>query len=370
MSTYIPWEISTERRAAYANSSRVAQLERRKAELIAESREHPVLHPRYNPLADMHQLARNGLRSLSLFSGGGGLDLGFDRAGYHHVASYDILPFAGTTLKANRPNWQTFSGSEGDVTSVDWSIYSGKVDVIHGGPPCQPFSIAGRQLGELDRRDMFPEFERAVLEIGPRAIVIENVLGFGGRKFESYRNALLDRLSQRFNLSIGAVSANDFGVPQDRKRFFIIGVSKRVASSLDFKHLERSKKHRTVRDALNLPAKEFDGPAPTIRSTLTGPRQTTSIANSTASVRVWKKFGIWPHGVSSDARLSRSYPAPDGLHRLCVEECQLIQGFPLEWQFLGATYQRLGLIGNSVSPPVAYAVAVALARTLGKVRAN
>lgn len=370
MSTYIPWEISSERRAAYASSSRLAQSERRKAQLLAKSREHPVLQPNYNPLVDMVKLPANGLRTLSLFSGGGGLDLGFERAGYLHIGSYDILPFAGTTLRANRPNWQVFSGNAGDVTSVDWVKYSGHVDVIHGGPPCQPFSIAGRQQGELDRRDMFPEFERAVLEIKPKAIVIENVLGFGGRKFEAYRNALLQRFSSRFSLSIGSISASEFGVPQDRKRFFIIGISKEINGSLDFASIDRSTRQRTLRDALNLPQGKEDGLAPTIRSTLNGPRQTTSIANSTASVHVWKKLGIWPHGVSADARLSQSYPAPEGLHRLCVEECQLIQGFPLEWQFLGATYQRLGLIGNSVSPPVAYAVAAALARTLGKTRPN
>ncbi|MES2915747.1 MAG: DNA (cytosine-5-)-methyltransferase [Pseudomonadota bacterium] len=370
MSTYIPWDISSERRAEYASSSRQSQLARRKAEILAASREHPQLRPRYNPLEEMPQRSYDGLRSLSLFSGGGGLDLGFDRAGYSHVASYDILPFAGTTIKLNRPHWNVYSGASGDVTSVDWLKYRGHVDVVHGGPPCQPFSIAGRQLGEQDRRDMFPEFERAVQAILPKAIIIENVLGFGGRKFESYRNSLLGRLSRRFNLSVGILSAKDFGVPQDRKRFFIIGVAKDQGGCIDFRRIKRHLSERTVRHALNLPSVDNDGLAPTIRCTLTGPRQTTSIANSTASVKVWKSLGIWPHGVSSDPRLSQSYPAPDGLHRLCVEECQLIQGFPLNWQFVGATYQRLGLIGNSVSPPVAYAVATAVSDVLLQARAH
>ncbi len=74
-----------------------------------------------------------------------------------------------------RPNWQIFSGEKVDVKKVDWRPYRGLVDIIHGGPPCQPFSVAGRQKGKEDNRDMFPEFIRAVLEIEPLIFVAENV---------------------------------------------------------------------------------------------------------------------------------------------------------------------------------------------------
>ncbi len=122
---------------------------------------HEVNQPKLNPEDLMPQLPTNGLRSLSLFSGGGGLDLGFDRAGFQHTASYEVLEDAGKTLKRNRSNWTVFSSDAGDVRNVDWTPYRGQVDVIHGGPPCQPFSVAGRQEGKQDDRDMFPEFVRA-----------------------------------------------------------------------------------------------------------------------------------------------------------------------------------------------------------------
>ena len=129
---------------------------------------HPINLPRLNPNDLMPKLRSSGLQALSLFSGGGGLDLGFDRAGFDHVASYDLLADAADTLRLNRPKWTVFGGMDGDVRRVDWRQYEGRVDVIHGGPPCQPFSSSGRQLGKDDVRDMWPEFVRAVLQIGPR----------------------------------------------------------------------------------------------------------------------------------------------------------------------------------------------------------
>jgi len=93
----------------------------------------------------MPQLKSNNLTTLSLFSGGSGLDLGFDKAGYTHQGSYEIIPICGETLKNNRPNWTIHSGPEkGDVTKIKWNDKIGSIDVIHGGPPCQPFSIAGQ----------------------------------------------------------------------------------------------------------------------------------------------------------------------------------------------------------------------------------
>ena len=123
----------------------------------------------------MPQLPSNNLNCLSLFSGGGGLDLGFERAGFLHSASFEILDICGETLRVNRPNWTIHSGAyAGDVRSVAFSGYRG-IDIVHGGPPCQPFSIAGKQAGIDDPRNMWPDFIRCVLQSRPKAFIAENV---------------------------------------------------------------------------------------------------------------------------------------------------------------------------------------------------
>ncbi len=354
---HIPWDISQERRNSYSTMSRESQAARKRAEKLAEENPNAQINADYDPSIDMPQLDKNGLRSLSLFSGGGGLDLGFDKAGFEHVASYEVLKFAGQTLTLNRPSWDVKTGIEGDVRGVDWAQFKGQVDVLHGGPPCQPFSIAGRRAGQDDTRDMFPQFIRAVEEAQPSVFLAENVMGFLSKKFEDYRKSVLNRLGKKYNITTFALSSAEFGVPQDRRRVFIVGSLKSLKSKFTEEAIKRAPVQRGVKQALGFEDLAGDGFAPTLRCTLTGPRQTTSIANSTASVAKWTEYGIWPHGVSPNRSVANSFPTKNSTYRLCVEECQLIQGFPLDWKFDGAVYQRLGLIGNSVCPPVSYAVA-------------
>lgn len=124
---YQPWDhLTDDDREKYRQRSASS----RKAKLKAMRGDgpppvHPINLPRLNPEDLMPRVAPNGLRSVSLFSGCGGLDLGFERAGYQHVASYDILEPAGETLRRARPDWEIFSGDDGDVRSVDWTRYQG-----------------------------------------------------------------------------------------------------------------------------------------------------------------------------------------------------------------------------------------------------
>ena len=217
------WDITEEQREVYRQRSKQSSLAKAKA-LRGEgpSPIHPINKPKLNTENLMPQLPSNGFSTLSLFSGGGGLDLGFDRAGFTHVASYDKLAEAGVTLRQARPHWQVFAGEQGDVTKVDWREYRGLVDVIQGGPPCQPFSVAGRQKGNSDSRDMFPEFVRAVLEIEPVAFVAENVTALVGKKFSHYVREYIERpLQQQYYLTRFVLEASSFGVPQVRKAGFL-----------------------------------------------------------------------------------------------------------------------------------------------------
>ncbi|RJO76691.1 DNA (cytosine-5-)-methyltransferase [Nocardia panacis] len=336
---------------------------------------HEINVPKLDPYDLMPQRESNRLRALSLFSGGGGLDLGFDRAGFSHVASYEILGHAAETLKRARPNWVVNGNQDGDVTSAKWTSLSGEVDIVHGGPPCQPFSIAGRQKGADDTRDMWPELVRCIRAVKPRAFVAENVPALASKKFAPYvQSQIIDMLSYRYHIKMLMLRAEDFGVPQIRRRVVFVGFARKKDavrfvppaathrwgdSQLEFtENLERC---MGAREALGLPDIGFDALSPTIRSSLTGPRHTTSILNSVAAQRTFEALQIWPNGVAATREKARAYVANNGHFRLSVQDVAVLQGFPEDWPFDGATYMQLGQLGNAVPPPMGYAVASSVA---------
>jgi DNA (cytosine-5)-methyltransferase 1 len=384
--TSAPWyqarELTDEKREFYrerAVRSRAAKL----AALEAEPAEGYVVHrPTLDPADLMPAVAAHHLPALSLFSGGGGLDLGFERAGYAHIASFDTLDAAGETLRMNRPAWSVHAGADGDVRKVDWKRYRGEVGVLHGGPPCQPFSVAGRQRGRSDERNMLPEFVRAIDDTRPLAFVCENVTALAGPKFGLYlREYFLGPLSRDYAVTRFKVSAHEFGVPQLRHRVFFVGFrSPRALSRFEppaathrgdhlapGQHAAATATRPTmgVRQALGLPDIGVDALCPTLRSTLTGPRHTTSILSSVSAQRAWAELNIWPNGVARTRRAAAQFPTENGHLRLAVADVALLQGFPSWWKFHGAVYMSLGQIGNSVAPPVGYHVALSVGRALG-----
>ena len=373
----MPYDITEEQRDRYRATSirsrqRKQELLRDHVEAVAGSSE---LGPRLDPHELMPESDQNGLTCLSLFTGGGGLDLGFERAGFTHLASVEILDICGETLAANRPEWDVRSGLHaGDVRSTPFKTFRG-VDVVHGGPPCQPFSIAGKQEGAEDPRNMWPDFVRCVLQTRPRAFVAENVPGMLDQKFESFvRRHIVGPLEGQYSVFKFKLSADDFGVPQARRRVFFVGFrAARDAARWvlpepthgDLGTLFRSLLPRnTARHSLGLPGIGFDAVAPTLRSGFTGPRKTTGVVNSKASLKIWSDLRVWPNGVQLTHAIARAYPPENGHFRLSVPDCALLQGFPRDWNFKGAVYQALGQIGNSVCPPVAYVVARSVARAL------
>lgn len=373
-----PWLLTDEERAAYRRMSQTSRLAKLAA-LRGEGRTplHPVNHPRLDPNDLMPVVPPHGLRSLSLFSGGGGLDLGFERAGFSHVASWDVLEHAGLTLEANRPDWVVHGGTAGDVTKVDWKRWRGLADVVHGGPPCQPFSVAGRQKGSRDERDMFPAFVKAVLGVEPLAFVAENVAAVGGPKFRPYlTETVLEPLGTKYEIRELEMRAELFGVPQQRRRFILVGFRrKRDAAAWRAPEATHSPFEPTAsnghlprclgaRWALGLPDLGQDALAPTVRSSLTGPRHTTSILNSVSSRNVWERLQIWPNGVAPTREQARAFVPENGHFRLSISDVALLQGFPEDWPFVGAVYMALGQIGNAVPPPLGYAVASSIAAAL------
>lgn len=370
--------LTQERRDEYRATSIRSQ--QRKQAFLRESHLTPVKSPlrrqRLDPLALMPKLDKNGLTCLSLFSGGGGLDVGFEQAGFDHDACFELLEVCGQTLRANRPDWNVRSGvDDGDVTKARFSPFRG-VNVVHGGPPCQPFSIAGKQAGAEDPRNMWGEFVRCVVQARPSAFIAENVVGLLDKKFESFvQRVIIDPLASDYTIFKFRLAAHDFGVPQARRRVFFVGFrAARDAARFqvpqathgDLKDLFGPLLPRNnARMSLGLPESGFDEVAPTLRSGFTGPRNTTGVLNSKASLNIWNALEVWPNGVQQTHSLAMAYPPENGHFRLSVADCALLQGFPSDWKFSGAVYQALGQIGNSVCPPVAYAVAREVARALG-----
>jgi DNA (cytosine-5)-methyltransferase 1 len=371
------WDLTAEQRDRFRQTSRASQAAKVRAMRgECDAPKHPIPTPKLKATELMPKLRRNGLNFLSLCSGGGGLDIGFHRAGYEHLASYELREDATKVLGEAHPKWHVFGGNDGDVCSVDWAQYEGRVDVLHGGPPCQPFSHAGHQSGENDVRDMFPELVRAVQRVKPRVFVAENVPGLATKKFQPYvEKTILAPLAGSYSIRMFTLEAAAFGVPQRRRRVWFVGFRDQKDAAafcppaathlVDFdEEFDELPKTMGAREALGLPDVGYDGLAPTIRSGFSGPRHTTSVVNSVTSLRQWLELGIWPNGVAEDREKASAFVAKDGAFRLSIPDCMLLQGFPEDWPLRGAVYKSLGLIGNSVAPPMAYQVARAVAHSL------
>jgi DNA (cytosine-5)-methyltransferase 1 len=390
------WDLTEEKREWFRQKS-IKSASRKKslmaeAQVLAEE-----IKPRLDPSCLMPIQSSCQIDSVSLFSGCGGLDIGFERAGYRHLLSVDILDICGETLKVNRPEWEVLSGpDQGDVRKVTWRKHATKSQqflVLHGGPPCQPFSNAGRQLGKDDPRNMVPEFFRAIRELQPDAFVMENVPALGSQKFARYlEQELQEGIGNSYFYKKFFLFAPDFGVPQQRRRLFVVGFRSVSAyralsppepthSIAHFVSIHKSlathvrsiqniygynKLPRTmgVREAIGLSSGYPDGLAPTFRSGFTGPRNSTSILNGASSQKVLAQMGIWGNGVSQTRQAAAAFPPENGTHRLSVQDISLIQGFPSEWKVKGPVYKIIGQIGNSVAPPVAYNLAIAIRNAL------
>ena len=149
------------------------------------------------------------MRSIEFCAGAGGQALGLEQAGFGHEALVEIEPDFAKTLRLNRPQW--------DVRTADMNTFDGRpfkgVDLLAGGLPCPPFSIAGKQLGERDERNLFPAAIRLIDEIRPKAVMIENVRGFLSAVFEDYRLQLKAQLAKLgYHTEWRLLNASDFEI--------------------------------------------------------------------------------------------------------------------------------------------------------------
>ncbi len=189
---------------------------------------------------------------INLFAGAGGLAFGLVEAGFQLSQLFERDPYCCRTLRWNHKSRTPHATvHEGDVTTVDWRPFEGKVRLLAGGVPCQPFSLAGKHRAELDHRNLFPETFRAIREIRPAAVIIENVRGLLRRSFQPYFEYILRQLQapsvhpkrgedwwdhdQRirrqqcasgfrpeYHVEWRLLDAADYGVLQNRQRVFIV----------------------------------------------------------------------------------------------------------------------------------------------------
>ena len=304
-------------------------------------------------------------RVLEFCAGAGGLALGFERAGFDHVGLVEVDPSACATLRLNRPTWNVI---EQDLRSFDAQPFVGKVDVIAAGLPCPPFSVAGRRLGELDERDLFPAALRIIKVLRPKAVVIENVRGILDPKFRAYRDHI-ERQLRGYRTAWHLLQASDYGVPQLRPRVNLVAIRSDVAGEFIWP-VPHARQPPTVGRALyDLMAENgwtgvdaWCQGANTIAPTLVGgsKKHGGPDLGPTRAREAWARLGI--NGKS----LADKAPGADfvGNPRLTLEMAARIQGFPSSWRFAGKKTAAYRQVGNAFPPTVAAAVATSVRRCL------
>jgi DNA (cytosine-5)-methyltransferase 1 len=303
--------------------------------------------------------------SLELCAGAGGQALGLEHAGFHHVALVENDPAACNTLRLNRPNWTVF---EKDLNHFDGRLYRG-VDLVAGGFPCPPFSVAGKQLGAADERDLFPAGLRVIEEVRPKAVMIENVRGILAPAFLDYR-AWVDQQLTKLGYVTGwrLLNAADFGVPQLRPRVVIVAIAKNYSDRFDWPKYRSSPP--TVGEALFdlmssrgwRGAAEWRRRANNIAPTVVGgsKKHGGPDLGPTRARQAWAELGVDGLGIAE-------FPPEEdfeGNPRLTVRMVARLQGFPDSWGLWGRKTAAYRQVGNAFPPPVAFAVAGAISRAI------
>ncbi len=323
------------------------------------------------------------LHSIDLFCGAGGLSLGLEAAGFESALGVDTNPDACATYQQAFPKSKV---EQLPIDEINFRQWRG-VDLVAGGPPCQPFSNGGLRLAAKDSRDMLPEFVRAVNESKPKAFILENVAGLLALRNHDYLNAILEQFDDAYEiLPPRIVNAADYGVPQKRLRLVIIGVrGGRVDFPAPTHPIGMQVTSRSVLQA-NMPldapnpskvvfAKvpdlrpspyaghlfngggrpiNLNGPAPTILASAGG--------NKTHFVDEQNLVPSYHKHLYEGGRPRRG--VLDGGRRLTIKESALLQSFPKGMSFEGSRSSQYTQIGNAVPPRLAEVIAASIARIL------
>lgn len=299
------------------------------------------------------------LACVEICAGGGGQALGLELAGFDHAALVDQDNHCCSTLQHNRPDWNVIKT---DIAEFDGTPFKG-VDLLAGGLPCPPFSVAGKQLGQSDERNLFPHALRLVDEIRPRAVLIENVRGLLSSTFEDYRSQIDKQFMKLgYKTDWKLLNAADFGVSQTRYRVALVAIKKELWNA-----------YQWPAPALTIPptvgeilwdlmaGDEWKGvdawrkQANAIAPTIVGGslKHGGPDLGPTRAKRAWAALSVDGHGIADNP--------PDknfsGKPRLTVRMVARLQGFPDSWMFSGKKTAAYRQVGNAFPPQMAMAVA-------------
>lgn len=332
--------------------------------------------------------------SIELFAGGGGLALGMEKAGFHHVMLNEFDHSACQTLKTNRPEWNVV---EGDVHNVDFTPYRGKVDFLSGGFPCQAFSYAGEKRGFEDARGtLFFELARAVKEIQPKVFMGENVRGLftheNGQTLQVIKDVIADLGYTLIEPRV--LKAIMYQVPQKRERLILIAIRNDIADKVTFRWPTPYHKILTLRDAFCKGVLYNTDVPDSIGQKY--PQRKREIMDMVPMGGNWNNlpveiqkeylkgsFGLGGGKTGIARRLSLNEPSltltcapamkqterchPLETRPLNVREYARIQTFPDDWHFCGKMDAQYKQIGNAVPVNLAAAIGRSIIRLLNDI---
>jgi DNA (cytosine-5)-methyltransferase 1 len=313
-------------------------------------------------------------RVVEICAGAGGQSLGLEVAGFEHELAIELDPNAANTLRHNRPRWTVAEGDAASPSTWNPSQYEG-IDLLAGGVPCPPFTIAGKQLGATDERDLFAWAIELCDTVKPRALLLENVRGLSLPRFSAYRQHVLDRITRLgYVADWRLLHASDFGVPQLRPRFVLVAMRPD-----DFRYFSwpgpRPELAKTVGETLRdlMAAEGWPGAgawaeqANDIAPTIVGGSKKHGGADlgPTRAKRAWRRLGVDALGVA-DAPPAREDPVTL-LPKLTTAMVARLQGWDdadYRWTFTGRKTTVYRQIGNAFPPRVARAIGDQIRRAL------
>lgn len=320
---------------------------------------------------------------IELFAGGGGLALGLERAGFKSVMLNELEKAPCETLKVNRPHWNVV---QGDISNIDFTEFEGKVDLLTGGFPCQPFSYAGKKLGLDDiRGTLVFEMIRAIREVKPKVFLAENVKGLESDNDGKTLSTIIEFIEDSGYKIVenNVYKTMMYQVPQKRERLILVGIRYDLADKVTFKRPSYFNKVVTVRDALkkgilydtnvpDAPGQKYparkeeimsfvpkggywrDLPIELQMEYMKGSFNSGGGKTGMARRLSWDEPSLTLTCAPAQKQTERCHPSEN--RPLTTREYARIQTFPDDWIFKGTTTQIYKQIGNAV--PVNFAMVI------------